>query len=759
MSNWSLKPFQQDAVSKLIFNFDRLLSLSDSEVKNFTFQAPTGSGKTIIMAEFLRRLASLHSKSKFVFVWISLHQLHQQSKKKLTAYLHNTAYSLIDDEDLRAQPLADNTILFLNWESVYRADSVIMQSREDGRNLVNILEQTKSTNTRIVLIIDESHRNTATAISQSVINRFQPDLIIQVSATPLQSEIFHSNYLSIDYATVASSGLIKHSTGINLDFKLLSSSSQTGRELVVQAGLQKHLEISRAYHQLNVNIKPLILIQLPSESKVTSVLDKTAKAEIEDYLKQRNITYDNGRLALWLSGAKNKKNLQGIADNCSDVEVLIFKEAIAVGWDCPRAHILVMLRNIQSLVFEIQTVGRILRMPELKHYPLRILNQGYVYTDVAEIKIADDWTSPTRLHLYSAKLRVKPVTLPSIYLTRSDYGDLAATFKPILLECLDKDFKIEATNILDQHASQLTKQLELNPDKLQELILTDVILHNLDWAKEQLETLDMDYAHVKLNPPSEGDIQDKFDYLLRCWCFPYAPERSYSKLKVGLYEWFAKIGYSERDFVQKIIVCSTTNQARLSRVIEQAKSNYAQLKQDELNKRQQNRVQILDFNLPSFDSFGEQYEEMKSVTNYAYDKCYLRKNRSQVEKDFEQALARSAKVEWWYKNGVSRQDYFAILYEMDIHPGIGSQYRAFYPDFIVRFKDGRLGIYDTKAGMTVISDDTYHKSNALQAYIKEHRQEHDLTGGIIDCSSSSFSITYDEQYKGKDSYWKPFSEL
>ncbi|MBK8698450.1 MAG: hypothetical protein IPN29_02455 [Saprospiraceae bacterium] len=48
----------------------------------------------------------------------------------------------------------------------------------------------------------------------------------------------------------------------------------------------------------------------------------------------------------------------------SDVEFLLFKQAIDTGWDCPRAHILVKLRDIQSYTFEVQTVGRILRMPE-----------------------------------------------------------------------------------------------------------------------------------------------------------------------------------------------------------------------------------------------------------------------------------------------------------------------------------------------------------------------------------------------------------
>ena len=56
---------------------------------------------------------------------------------------------------------------------------------------------------------------------------------------------------------------------------------------------------------------------------------------------------------------------------------MIFKQAIALGWDCPRASILVLFRDWRSIVFSIQTVGRIMRMPEVKHYTNDDLNVGF----------------------------------------------------------------------------------------------------------------------------------------------------------------------------------------------------------------------------------------------------------------------------------------------------------------------------------------------------------------------------------------------
>ena len=90
--------------------------------------------------------------------------------------------------------------------------------------------------------------------------------------------------------------------------------------------------------------------------------------------------------------SEEKENLENIAKPNQETEVLIFKQAIALGWDCPRAHILVLFRDWKSLTFSVQTVGRIMRMPEPDkgHYKEEILNHGFVYTNLANIEIKED---------------------------------------------------------------------------------------------------------------------------------------------------------------------------------------------------------------------------------------------------------------------------------------------------------------------------------------------------------------------------------
>lgn len=146
---------------------------------------------------------------------------------------------------------------------------------------------------------------------------------------------------------------------------------------------------------------------------------------ISDFVKQylemmHGITTENGKLAIWLAG--EKENLANLEKPDNLAQVLLFKEAIALGWDCPRAAVLLIFRKLSSDQFTIQTVGRILRMPEQHHYSDGRLNIGYVYTDIAKDKIeivtADaDYIKKNALVSFRRK-NLENVALKSAYAVR-----------------------------------------------------------------------------------------------------------------------------------------------------------------------------------------------------------------------------------------------------------------------------------------------------------------------------------------------------
>lgn len=103
-------------------------------------------------------------------------------------------------------------------------------------------------------------------------------------------------------------------------------------------------------------------------------------------------------IAVWLEDKKKKEEWR-LEDEDSEIDFLIFKLACGTGWDCPRAHVLVMFREIKTPVFRTQTLGRIIRMPRPDRELLRnspLLRKGYLYTTYARNQIGTEIISGTQ---------------------------------------------------------------------------------------------------------------------------------------------------------------------------------------------------------------------------------------------------------------------------------------------------------------------------------------------------------------------------
>ena len=174
---------------------------------------------------------------------------------------------------------------------------------------------------------------------------------------------------------------------VNKDNNLLIRDTEqhalTVNQRLLQRALRKRDELAAAWQEYGIN--PLLLVQLPNDTKEALGDDERKIAdEVKAYLTDPaiDISEENGRLAVWLSKEKSP-NLADIVRSDDPTRVLLFKQAIALGWDCPRAAVLLIFRDLKSLVFTTQTVGRILRMPQQHFYTDDRLNYGYVYTNLS----------------------------------------------------------------------------------------------------------------------------------------------------------------------------------------------------------------------------------------------------------------------------------------------------------------------------------------------------------------------------------------
>jgi len=724
-----LKDYQNTAIKKLLTRSKELLVQSGE--KKVIFKAPTGSGKTIMTAEFLKQLIDEKEiKTPLSFIWTAPRKLHTQSKEKLEKYYEDTrALECSNFEDLADKQIGENEILFLNWESINKKDkNTIVKENEKEFYLGKIVENTKEEGREIVLIIDESHHHATSEISQDLISDIAPRLTIEVSATPIIQN--PDEIVSVPLEDVKLEGMIKKSVILNPNFKNVLSGDSLKTTLadgtdamVLEEGIKKRAEIAKAYKEAGIDINPLLLIQLPDRK--TQAEDQV-KNDVVRILKDKyGMTTENGKLAIYLS--EEKENLENIAKNNHETEVLIFKQAIALGWDCPRAQVLVLFRDWKSLTFSVQTVGRIMRMPEpdTGHYKQEILNHGFVYTNLADIEIKEDMAR-NYVTIYTSQRAesYKPIKLESVYrLRQREKTRLSPKFINIFLDEAKK--------------YDLEKKIETKGQKLELSLISDYEAEGVD----KLAGASI-VGEEKINIKNEYDLQKIYDYFVKNNLSPFYPEdRSIGRLKEAIYYFFRmRLGMEYTDRFAEIIniVLSPKNSQHFVNVIDSTKEKYIA----DTQKREAELQKSADWELPDMLNFGGNYTEFK--TNLSAMKPFYYDNKWKTEEAFIKFLEKSDRIEWWFKNGDRDATFFAVPYIEN------EEQKPFYVDFIVKFKDGKIGLFDTKSGNTI--KDAREKSDGLQEYTKKHKN---ISGGIVaNTNSRDFSGRW-MCYKGQGTELNP----
>lgn len=710
-----LREYQKKAVENLKGKVQNVLRSPDNEV--VIFQSPTGSGKTVMVSEMLKKLVKENNK-KYSFVWVSVRMLHEQSKEKLEKYYEDDR--LIECsyfDDLEDRQIGENEILFINWHSINKKDiNIYVRENEQDNNLNAIIQNTKEEGREIILIIDESHHTAKSEKSKELIETIGPKVTIEVSATPHLKENV-SEIEKVHLADVKTEEMIKSEISINPEFLDVKVGAKDSDTLVIEQALKKRDELTKLYKKEKSNTNPLVLIQLPDSR--ANLLSK--KEEVIKILKDKfNITEDNGKLAVWLSEEKTD-NLANIEKPDNEVEVLVFKQAIALGWDCPRASILVIFRESKSFTFTIQTIGRIMRMPELKYYDSEELNKGFIFTNlpVDAAKITEDYAKDY-ITIFESKRdanRYKNIEIPSIHLKRKrERTRLSGEFAKIFSEVAQE--------------KKLKNKIEVKPSKIVSPIISDGKIVDID------KKGDIEYKgqiEIKLN---NAELQQRFDKFVYDNCSPFAPADSSDRMKTAIYQFFTQ-NFKIKKFdpqAQRIVLGKENVQAFVD-TINLAKEKYKK-KVVEKVEEQREKVDYPKWEVPMFDRYNSRAS--KEIRKKSIMQPFFTKKPSQPEQLFVELLESSKKVEWWYKNGESESKYFAVPYVDE--NGIE---RAFYVDFIVKFTDGTLGLFDTKSGRT--AEEAGPRAEGLQKYLKKNKSKK-LYGGIVIESHGSWRINNKDKY-------------
>lgn len=724
-----LKKYQEEAVNDLSNKLYKLLQKPGAR-QNLVFKAPTGAGKTVMMAQLLNKFCEELperfelEKRKAAFIWIAPNKLYIQSYNAIKGYFAEMrSIKPVFFEDVVGNELMPNEVLFLNWESINKEKNTMIKENETSKNLYSFINNAKLNDTEIIVIIDEEHmfsgRNAKRA--QEVLQKIYPKVEIRVSATPETN----SDYKTIvERQDVIAEEMIKEGIILNPALDLIKQEGRGLEEILLEQALAKRVELKQAYAALGVNINPLLLIQLPNDASDSNTADDTRYIEIvlQNLEVHYNITVKNNKLAVWLSGRKD--NVDDIEKHDNMVEVLLFKQAIALGWDCPRAAVLLIFRELQSTTFTIQTVGRILRMPEQKHYPNAMLNQGYVFTNLSKdkIEIVKDDMSYITMNKARRIEGYKEVKLNSTYInTRIVRNRLGSGFRKALYQVAEQNWNISKDlgneSLFATNRSMMQKRfIHIDVSSIDVIIPENVNLTGEVQIKQVTETAKF--------AKTQGEISNLFKHFCRANIGPFAPIDSTPVLEIALKIFFEEY-FNFTEYEAMKIILFAQNQPIFIELIEKSLQRYLQIQEEKSSKALKD-VQQYIWEVPVERVYNELYVE-KNAEAHALVPFYEAQKASTPERKFADFLeANKQYFEWWYKNGENAKEHFAIPYE-----NYTGKQSLFYVDFVILAKNKTTYLFDTK---TMGSDaaNVPKKQEALIDFIAERNNKGLKTiGGII----------------------------
>lgn len=416
---FTLKDYQEDAVAEVLVRLGRARRRwrEDNEVQAFSLTAPTGAGKTIMAAAVFEAL--FHGDDAFDFdadpgavvIWFSDDpSLNEQTRYRLSEASDRLNWSDLHvvENSFNREKFSPGKVYFLNTQKLTRQSLLVRgydpgdssqpslpDMRPDARaytiwdTIRNTIEDPDLT---LYLVLDEAHRGMGegrhlqdrpTIVRRLINGVGQTPAIPIVWGISATVERFNTAMreaegrsilppVSVDAAKVQDSGLLKDT--IVLDIPDEAGSFET---VLVRRATDKIVESCKAWADYAAAqpgtpiVHPLMVLQVrntPDTDDIGRALDTIYERWPElgpnavAHVFGEHVAQTFGRHVVpYISPER--------VQDATSVRVLIAKDAISTGWDCPRAEVMVSFRPAQDPTHITQLLGRMVRTPLARRIP------------------------------------------------------------------------------------------------------------------------------------------------------------------------------------------------------------------------------------------------------------------------------------------------------------------------------------------------------------------------------------------------------
>ena len=726
-----------------------LKKCADNE--EIVLSAPTGSGKTVLVCKFIEDYLDENPHTVFLWLCPGAGGLEKQSQETFQEMV-----SGIEDGnvyDFISEPNPEGHVYFINWDKINKKSNIVLKEGEH-KDLMSKIYACHNSNIDIFVIIDEEHKYKATAAEYVAI--IQPKHVLRVSATPV-SRGNHTEIITDD--EVIASGLIAQGISINegLAAAVEENNNLDDDLLLLKLADEKRKEIQNTYDKRGIPIRPLVLVQFPNgwPEKIARV-----KSELENL----GYTEKNGLVASWFSGAHPDKP-EEIKKLDGQYAFLLFKQAIATGWDCPRAKILVKLREGGTEQFNIQTIGRIRRMPQRQHYDDALLDNCYLYTLDNQFKqgLTNSLLDSFYVYQYRKKQQAPNILLEKETLEGSDlYAVNPKAVVDVVRKQMLQRYDLNKDGHLDKREMERAQGYVfgtvLKTEAFEGVARTthDMLSLNKIFAGEhEINNHDdgMLVRHAKRQIAQAIGIDESISSnALRVLFGPEDMSFSLLSQEEKEYEHAHKLiqGMKLREYNAFLI----NNREKLVEV-------FSQISQEQIADLEQPAALVKkNWGIPAYQYYKQHksVESTRILTKNVFDKygnnILIPPNRTHTEIVFETWCEDYKPVQWVYKNGDKGDDFFTIVFKKAFRRN------NFYPDYIIQLQNKDIWIIEAKGGMNAEGEsaniDKYAKNKfeALKDYATRHSNIH---WGFVRAIGNQLYLSnteWDENVTNRN-VWKP----
>lgn len=356
-------------------------------------EAPTGSGKTLMAGHVVERFSKVENVVWFWFAPFA--GVTGQTEATLREQFRGLKLLELSG-DRSAAAAAPGDVYVTTWQTVatrVKDRRNVRKTGETNPSVDDFVAALRARNLRIGVVVDEAHHSFHgdTQAARFFHEVLSPEYTILVTATPDDAEIAalekkvgiaELHRIRIGRLEAVEAGLIKDGVKCAAYLPDMDQEKLVDLEgVALRDAVSAHRKIARLLHEAGVPLKPLLLVQVDSAddaaaSKTERSIQRARERLLEMKFTEEQIAVHTAR--------EPDPSLLALA-NDERREVLIFKMAVALGFDAPRAFTLVSMRATRDADFGVQLVGRILRVHRLLQARTRDgkvpteLRHGYVF--------------------------------------------------------------------------------------------------------------------------------------------------------------------------------------------------------------------------------------------------------------------------------------------------------------------------------------------------------------------------------------------